>query len=333
MSVRAIAFDQILRKAIKSSTPSQAEQEMRRRLSSGTPEAAPVPAVVRRRCQVRREQRGGRPVVRLLPQAAAARGTLVFLHGGGFAQPISAGHWQFASRLVRTVELQVVVPLYALAPQGTARTVVSFTQQLLSDICSEQGPGTVSLAGDSAGAGLALASALSGDLAGQLRQVLLLSPWVDLTMSNPAIVALAPYDVILNPDELNVWARTWAADLPLDDPCVSPLHGDLRGLPPVHIVTGGRDALMPDALRLHHKLQAAGNDGSLLYAPDANHVVGLLGSVVPEGRRAWQRIAHLLQADQGPAPAEPSTTDGPSLAGVPEQTDDSDMRQETRDDR
>jgi epsilon-lactone hydrolase len=326
MSVRAIAFDQILRKAIKSSTPSQAEQEVSHRLSSGPPGPTPVPAAVRRRCQVHQEQWGGRPVVRLLPRARAARGTLVFLHGGGFAQPISAGHWQFAARVVRTVGLQVVVPLYALAPQGTARTVVSFTQQLLSDICSEQGAETVSVGGDSAGAGLALASVLSGDLAGRLRQVLLLSPWVDLTMSNPAIAALAPYDVILNPDELSVWARTWAADLPLDDPRVSPMYGDLRGLPPVHIVTGGRDALMPDALRLHRKLQAVGNGGSLLYAPDANHAVGLLGTVVPEGSRAWHRIVHLLHAGQGTAPARPSVADGPSPAGAPQNTDNCDIR-------
>jgi len=301
MSVRALAFDRILRKAIKSSTPAQAEQELRRRLGSGTPEPAPVPAAVRRRCLIRREQRGGRPVVRLLPRPRAPHGTLVFLHGGGFAQPISAGHWRLAERVVRKAGLQVVVPLYALAPEGTARTAVSFTQQQLIDICSERGSGAVSLAGDSAGAGLALASALSDDLPDRLRQVLLLSPWVDLTMSNPAIAALAPYDVILNPGELAVWARAWAGALPLDDPRVSPLHGDLRGLPPVHIVTGGRDVLMPDALRLHRKLRAAGNGGSLLYAPDANHAVGLMGAVVPEGRRAWQWIAHLLQGGQSRA--------------------------------
>ena len=165
-------------------------------------------------------------MLRLQPQTGAARGTLVFLRGGGFAQPISAGHWQFAARVVRTAGLQVMVPLYALA------------------------------------------SALSGDFADRLRQVLLLSPWVDLTMSNAAIAALAPTT------SSSICTRR-----------------------------------MPTTLR------------------------GLLGSVVPEGRRARHRIVQLLQGGQGTAPARPSVADGPSRAGAPQNTDDCVMRQELRDDR
>lgn len=312
MSVRAILLDQVLRRLVSSSTPEEAEREVRRRVLEGCPPPAPVPAAVSRRCRVEEHHRDGRRVVHLLPRAAEPRGTLVLLHGGGFAHPVTGGHWSFAGRVVRATGLEVVVPLYRLAPQGTARTEVAFAGDVLADLVSQRPRHTVSLAGDSAGAGLALAAAASDDRLRDLRQLLLLSPWVDLAASDPAVAALAPHDVILDPDELAVWGRAWAGDLPLDDPRVSPVRADLTGLPPVHVITGGRDALLPDALRLHREVLTAGGAGSLLYAPDANHAVGLLGPVVPEGRRAWQRVVELLQPapDRTPGSAAPAPVSG-----------------------
>ncbi|MEU0495900.1 alpha/beta hydrolase [Mycobacterium sp. NPDC006124] len=119
-----------------------------------------------------------------------------------------------------------------------------------------------------------------------LRGLTLISPWLDIALCNPDIDTVAPSDPWLARDGLRLCGRRWAADLPLDDPRVSPIFGDPSGLPPVHLYIGTDDILAPDCRRLRDAMPSS----TLTYQeePAAIHVYPLLPT--PEGRAARREL-------------------------------------------
>ncbi|MFE6254752.1 alpha/beta hydrolase [Agromyces sp. NPDC057865] len=234
----------------------------------------------------------GCKVVTLRHRSPGHRRAFVFLPGGGYANPITASHWRPVSRLSRAAGVDAVVPLYRVSPEGTAEQALALLEEVLADLIAERGE-EVLLGGDSAGAGLALATAQRHPHG--VRAVVLLNPWLDAALAHPATSAVAPWDVILDLRDLRQWAAVWADGLPTTDAMVSPMNGPCMGLPPVHILTGGRDAFLPDAFELHRRLVVAGNSGTLMYSPDGNHADGLISPATPEGRNAHDAVVRWLQ--------------------------------------
>src|SRR4051794_10795888 len=138
-----------------------------------------------RRYAVVREELPGFPSYTLTRRGTGATRTIVYVHGGGFVGPIDPFQVRYAARLATELGARVVVPDYPLTPGHTWRDahgpIVDLVTRLLKD-CKD-----VTLAGDSAGGGLALAVALTlRDRGGsQPSHLLLISPWVDLTISTP----------------------------------------------------------------------------------------------------------------------------------------------------
>lgn len=229
--------------------------------------AAPVPASLRRRHLVRDERMHGRPVTTLRPRGDAALATILYLHGGAYVHPLVAPHWWIIDRLVRASGATAVVPQYALAPEGTVDDAFALLDALVARI-----DGRLLLAGDSAGAGLALAWTQRRRDAGERvpDALQLFSPWLDATMTNEGIAALEP-DPMLDRERLIAAARSWAGDRDLTDPLISPGLGDLAGLPPTVVHQGGHDLLHPDALRFGRRARAAGSPVEVRSYPDGFH--------------------------------------------------------------
>lgn len=292
MSIRALAMEAVLRRVI-TSTRVDVPQEVARRTVEGTPRPADVPASVRKRFDTDTMMIDGSSVV-TIRQGGSATKSILFLPGGGYANPVMKSHWSVAARFAETSGHDVVVPLYEVAPKGDATRAHAFVDEVLSRELARRGPGNVFLSGDSAGAGLAcsLLQRRPDGVAGAV----LLNPWLDVEMAHPAIEAMEHWDVMLRIDELRAWGAQWAGSLATSDPLVSPLHGRFSDLPPVHLITGGRDLLMPDSLDAYRMLQSAGNRGTLTYEPDGNHAVGLMGNATPESRRALKAIVSAFRA-------------------------------------
>ena len=187
----------------------------------------------------------GWPVVRLVPPRSS--GAVVALHGGGYVFGPEAQHWSFWRAVALAARRTVVVPLYRLAPEGTAADTVPHVAGVARGLTGE---GPVALLGDSAGGGMALAAAqlLAAD---GLRVPLLLSaPWLDGGVTAPWTT---PRDPWLAEPGLRRAADLYRGGLPVDHPFVSPLLGDLAGLGPIVVASGTRDVLHRDALRLEER--------------------------------------------------------------------------------
>ena len=219
--------------------------------------------------------------------------TLLYLHGGGFVSPLDRAHWRYVARLARRFDLRVVLPEYPLAPAHSWRDSHEALLRLFEQVAIES-PGGVVLAGDSAGGGyaLALAQAIAARPGPQPTRLVLVSPWVDLTDQTPGTVEAAGRDPWLKLSRLRLFGQWWAGDDDVTRAEVSPLNGDLTGLPPALMWCGTHDLLQPQCRLLADRAAAQAWDLRYVEEPGLIHVYPILP--VPEARRALAELTDFL---------------------------------------
>ena len=167
-------------------------------------------------------------------------------------------HRAITSRVAGHTNTEVVTVAYRLAPEhpfpAALEDALAVYRQLLAEGVD---PARIALAGDSAGGGLALATALAAREEGLAlpAALWLMSPWVDLTLANAGYQA--PKEYMLSWPGLARAARLYAPGA-TDHPLASPLRGDLVGLPPVLIQAGSEEILLAEAQQLFEKARHAG---------------------------------------------------------------------------
>ncbi|RFA16320.1 esterase [Subtercola boreus] len=233
------------------------------------------------------------PVYTISPLAGAPDGSVVYVHGGGWVNEIVRQHWQLAAQIAAEAQTTVILPIYPLAPFGTAADASAGVVDLV--LRGRKQYGATCLAGDSAGGQIALSAALAlrDDHGVILPQTVLISPALDLSWSNPRIPVVQPTDPWLATPGGKVLAELWRGDRDLLDPVVSPLFGDLSGLGPITLYSGTRDVLNPDAHLLVEKAAAAGVALDFHEGAGQVHVYPLLPT--PAGRAARAAIVRALQ--------------------------------------
>jgi acetyl esterase/lipase len=244
----------------------------------------------------------GWPVYHVEPAGSdSVRHHAVFLHGGGYIHEIVGAHWRFVGRLVEETKTRCVVPIYPLAPRGTAREVAPAAGRIVGRLIEAVGAQNVTVIGNSAGGGLSLAAAQWLRDAGypQPNALILISPGVDGALSRRT-PAGAARDVMQDVPGLIEAFRMYAGDLDVNHPFVSPLNGNFDGLAPMLIFTGTHDLFHPDIVALADQAARVGVPVELHVRNGLQHNYPLLPT--PEGREARGIIARAL--------AEARTGDG-----------------------
>jgi len=246
-----------------------------------------------RRFSLATEDLAGFPVHVLAPRRVGPTRTVVHLHGGAFMAPIDPFHVRYAARLAGALGARVVLPDHPLVPEHTWRD----SHDPLTDLVARwAGTGRTTLVGDSSGGGLALALALAlRDRGGpQVDELLLVTPWVDLTTSTPETATYARRDPWLHLGKVRAYAGWWAGSgTDLGRPEVSPALADLTGLPRALMFCGTRDLLLPGCRLLAERARPAGWDLAYVEQPDLIHAYPLM-PFVPEARTAWQQTLEFL---------------------------------------
>lgn len=225
----------------------------------------------------------------LRPRAREPRLAVLLLHGGGYIEESHAGVWQLATRFVRRLDAEVWIPAYRLAPRQTAAVTVPRMRDVYTAVLAQWSTDRIAVIGDSAGGGLALAVVQDAHVAGVNAPALLglFAPWVDLRMQRPEERDTRD-DPMLDYGRLSAAARAYAGELPLRDPRVSPILGDLRQLPRTWVITGTDDVLVHQSRALVAAMAEAG--APVTYLEDAHmmHVHVMLP--IPEARAALARF-------------------------------------------
>ncbi|WP_050044909.1 alpha/beta hydrolase fold domain-containing protein [Bradyrhizobium sp. LTSP849] len=230
---------------------------------------------------------GGWPVYYTAPSSGhEGCNYVMFLHGGGFINEIVPAHWRFIGQMTRKGRVVCVVPIYPLAPRTTAKDLVPATAELLRMLLEDAGTAKVTVVGNSAGAGLALAACqwLRDRGHRQPSRLVLISPAADASISRPEQVAIAARDPIQDIPGIIEAARLYAGELDVGHPFVSPLNGGFRSLAPILIFSGTRDLLHPDSVDLAARARGAGVPVELHLLRNQPHNYALMPT--PEGRQA-----------------------------------------------
>lgn len=247
------------------------------------------PGVLMRKCAVDERTVSAMPVYEVTPRNGRYDAEVLYLHGGAYIEEIGDNHWRLIRQLARRVPARVTVPVYPLAPRGRADRVVPAVAGIAREM-RQRAAGPAVLMGDSAGGGMAVAVAqLLRDTAASLPDgLVLLSPWLDVTMTDPMITEVQPRDPMLAAEPLRYAGRLWAGARGTKDPMVSPLRGDMRGLPPMTVFAGTHEILLADARRLRDAAERAGVAVRLTESAGQIHAYPLWPTA--EGRRACRWI-------------------------------------------
>jgi acetyl esterase/lipase len=237
--------------------------------------------------EVRPVNTGGVPSL-LVTTDAGQDPTLLFLHGGGYVMGSAFGYRHLAGALAVAAGTGAVVPEFRLAPEHPFPAALEDAMRAyLWMLDSGTDPRQVVLAGDSAGGGLALAVMLSLRHQGIALPggAVLMCPGVDLTFAQVDELPSEPQPA-LSIEQLRSFVASYLDGHPLDDPLVSPLLGDLTGLPPMLIQGGIGDVMVEDAQRLAERARSHGVDTRLELYPVATHDFHVFWSFLPEAADA-----------------------------------------------
>jgi monoterpene epsilon-lactone hydrolase len=263
------------------------------------------PAALRKRHDVTSRHVEGFACHTVAPRGRRAGRAAVYLHGGAYISEISPQHWTLISRMA-DAGVRVEVPSYGLAPQHTYREAYPFVTAVYRQLLEDVDASAITLAGDSAGGGLALGLAQTLDDAGlpQPRRIVLISPWLDLTLGHPDLAAVQPRDPWLSRDALIEVGKAWADGDDPTDPRLSPGNGPLAGLAPTDVYVGTHELCLPDVLRLQDRGRAEGAALHVTVCEGAVHVYPLVP--VPEGRAAARTIVATVSQDAAAGPTATS---------------------------
>jgi monoterpene epsilon-lactone hydrolase len=234
---------------------------------------------------------------------------VLYLHGGGYQVGSARAYRGLLTHLSRATGAPVYAPDYRLAPEhpypAGAEDVHAAFRALRNAGHQAQ---RIAVAGDSAGGGLVMTLLLRLRAAGEELpgSVGLISPWLDLTCSAPAITANAASDAMLAPAWLPSAANSYG--WPVDAADLRPLDADLTGLPPMHVVAGGGELLVDDADRLVERARAAGVPVTYRRVDGMWHAFPVLAGLLAEADTALAELGATLHAD---------CTRGPMASGPP----------------
>jgi epsilon-lactone hydrolase len=230
-----------------------------------------------------------------VPQSASGRGCVLYFHGGGYTVGSPQSHANLTMRIAKTSGRVVYCPKYRLAPEHPYPAQLHDAQRSV-DALLQAGMAIedVILAGDSAGAHLALTLTLQRKAQGQPlpRALVLISPVVDMALDQ---LPSADSDVGLGKAWLRQMRDGYVAPALWQDPLVSPVLADCSGLPPVLVQSASAEVLALDAKRMVEVLRLAGV--AVRWEEDAGlwHDYHLSAGTVPEATRAVASIGEFIR--------------------------------------
>jgi acetyl esterase/lipase len=250
-------------------------------------------------CHVETSEISGQPVLTIRPKSNANDQFILFFHGGAYLRNAVKPHWDFVYLLVQQFGYTVVFPDYPLAPANGYQEVHGMIEACYQEMVAKHNPGKVILMGDSAGGGLALvlAQKLRDSTVKQPGHIILLSPWLDLSLTNPGIPEIEKKDALLLVKGLKAAGVAYAKDLSTRNPLVSPIYGDFLRLGKISVFTGTFDILFADARKFKGMCDQQGIEINYHEYPAMIHDWMILG--FPESQQVLEQIDQILKAGVG----------------------------------
>jgi monoterpene epsilon-lactone hydrolase len=240
---------------------------------------------------------------------------LLYIHGGAWLAGSPKSHRSITNRLSKVANAAVFSVDYRLLPEHRRADGIKDCQEAYRWLLNNGPEGPMELdfllvAGDSAGGNLTL-SVIAWARDVNLRAAdaaIAFSPATDMALTSPSVSSNVPSDPMLGPTfgkmtkvplPLLWWVSWFTNKIRPADPVVSPLRGDLSGLPPVLVQVSEAEMLFDDARRYVSKAQAAGSPVVLQSWPHMVHVWQIFTPELPEANHAYDNIGEFLATVEG----------------------------------
>ena len=238
---------------------------------------------------------GGLTSLRFTPRNPEPDSHILYLHGGGYMMG-SPEIYRSPVGLISNMTNTVVTAVdYRLAPENPYPAGIEDCVTAYLALKDETGD-TIAVAGDSAGGGATLATAVSLRDNHSLSPscLYLISPWLDLTHSGESMKTKGGVDVMLAPDWIRTAADRYRGNEDASNPGISPLFADLKDLPPMLIQVGDEELLLSDSERLADLASKVGVKVEIEIAKGLWHVYPLFGGFIPEGKKSLKEAVRFI---------------------------------------
>lgn len=233
----------------------------------------------------------------LVPDGVDREKVILYVHGGGYVAGSCSDHRSIISKFAKNTMVTNLVYEYRLAPEhpypAALDDSVKMYQWLLA---TGYQPENIVIAGESAGGGLCLAILLAlkeRNIAFPTAAVAI-SPWTDLTCSSDSYTTKNK----VSPAPLNSWfvfSKHYAGNNEANQPLISPLFGNLKGLPALFISAGVDDELFDDGEKFYLKAKDAGVNITFRKGIGMIHCYPLLAPMFPEATEAMDEIVSFIK--------------------------------------
>ncbi|NIQ10349.1 MAG: alpha/beta hydrolase [Gammaproteobacteria bacterium] len=246
----------------------------------------------------------GVPCEWIIPQNNPTDQVLLYLHGGGFVFRLTPPHLKMGAYLAQKMGTRILMVDYRTAPTdpfpAALNDCVTVYLWLLKQGILAQ---NIVVAGDSAGGNLTITTLMklrdNGDLLPAAAACL--SPVTDLTPREKLREGFK--DPLIPPKAAKFYNQSYSGNNDAHNPLISPVFGNLRGLPPLLVHAGEDEFLRDDAMRIARLAKSAGVDVRLEIYPRMWHVWQLNLSL-PQAIQSLDEIAHFFKTHLASEPSE-----------------------------
>jgi epsilon-lactone hydrolase len=233
----------------------------------------------------------------LIPAGANSEKLIMYVHGGGYVSGSCSDHRGFVSKFAKFTGITNLVFEYRLAPENPFPAALDDSVKVYHWLLDAgYKPENIVIAGESAGGGLCLATllALKENKIPLPAGAVAISPWTDLTCSSDSYQTKNRF----SPAPLNSWfvfSKHYCGKTPANNPFISPLFGDLKGLPPLFINSGVNDELFDDGEKFAQKAKNVNVDVKFRAGAGMVHCYPLLAPMFPEATQAMNEIVEFIR--------------------------------------
>ncbi|MFX1575439.1 MAG: alpha/beta hydrolase [Promethearchaeota archaeon] len=223
----------------------------------------------------------------------------VFYHlfGGGYIMGTLESRRWIPYHISRNTHLRCLNIEYRLAPEYPFPAALEDSIESYKWLISKGfDPKKIIIGGESAGGGLAIATLMKlKELKIKLPAAgVLMSPWADLTGNGDSIIRNQKFEPLIKDGIMNM-AKSYAQKESLDNPLISPVFADLKGLPPLLIQAGSIEALVDDSITLAERAKTAGVEVKLEVYENMTHVFQNFVEELSESRKAFESVNDFIQ--------------------------------------
>ncbi len=231
---------------------------------------------------------------KITPKHIKSHKHILYFHGGAYIDNPNLFHWVFLDKVATKLGVSITVPIYPKLPHYTYKDCYEKCTVIYELLKANYGDNNIILMGDSAGAGfcVGLTESLIEEGFSLPRKLVLISPWVDVSMKTEITKEKEDKDFMLSVYGLKVFGKMWAGKSSTRNKRVSPIYGKLEGFPETLVVAGENEILIDDINKFCDKLISKGGKVSKYIKSEQGHVFPLYP--LPESKSSIKKICEFI---------------------------------------